>query len=96
MEEGSKSSYARVDGLGKTVQSLPGLKSQSAPQPAQNSNQGEDWWTLQRKQQGQLRAQMREARLQREIEEKNEAQKLANRLHWEKMRQAVQEDPDQS
>lgn len=65
-------------------------------QPAQNPNQGDDWWSLQRKQQGEIRAREREARLQREREERGEDQKLRNRLHWEKMRQAAQEDPGQS
>ena len=68
----------------------------TTPQPAQNPNQGDDWWSLQRKQQGEIRAREREARLQREREERGEDQKLRNRFHWEKMLQAAQEDPGQS
>ena len=72
----------------------PGLWNTS--QPAQNPNQGDDWWSLHRKKQGEIRAREREAMLQREREERGEDQKLRNRLHWEKMRQAAQEDPRQS
>ena len=72
------------------------LKPQSTPQPAQNPNQGDDWWTLQRKQQGEIRAKEREARLQREREERGEDQKTRNRVHWENMRRAAQEDRGQS
>ena len=65
-------------------------------QPEPSPDQGDDWWTLQRKQQGEIRAREREARLQREREERGEDQKLRNRLHWEKMRRATQDDPGQS
>ena len=71
-------------------------KPQSTPKPAQSPNQRDDWWTLQRKQQGRKRAQEREARLQRELDERGEDQKLRNRHHWKKMRRAVQDDTEQS
>jgi len=92
-----------LTGWKKPSQPLPGPKPQptdpklwNTSQPAQNSNQGDDWWTLQRKQQSQIRAREREARLEREIEEKKEAQKIAHWNHWEKMRRASQDDPGQS
>ena len=71
-------------------------KPQSTPQPAPSPDQGDDWWTLQRKQEGLKRAKEREARLQREREERGEDQKLRNRLHWEEMRRAAQDDREQS
>ena len=71
-------------------------KPQSTPQPAPSTDQADDWWTLQRKQEGQKRAKEREARLQREREERGEDQKVRNRLHWEEMRRAAQDGSGQS
>ena len=68
----------------------------NTPQPEESPDQGDDWWTLQRKQQAQERAKEREARLQREREERGEDQKVRNRLHWEEMRRAAQDDRGQS
>ena len=41
-------------------------------------------------------AKEREARLQREREERGEDQKVRNRLHWEEMRRAAQDGSGQS
>ena len=61
-----------------------------------DATEKDDWWTLQRKQEGQKRAKEREARLQREREERGEDQKVRNRLHWEEMRRAAQDNSGQS
>lgn len=84
MEEAAKPSCARVNRL---------KKNRLSRCLSRSPNQGDDWWSLQRKQQGQIRAKEREPRLQREREERGEDQKLRNRLHWEKMRRAAQDDP---
>lgn len=61
-----------LTGWKKPSQPLPGPKPQSTdpslwntPQPAQKPDKADDWWTLQRKQQSEIRAREREARLQR-------------------------------
>ena len=81
MEEPQNPPAQELTGWEKPSQPLPGPKPQSTdlklwntPQPAQNSNQGDDWWTLQRKQKGEIRAHEREARLQHEREERGEDQ----------------------
>ena len=96
-------SAQKMTGWKRPSQPLPEPKPQATdpslwntPQPAQKVDKADDWWTLQRKQQGEIRAREREARLQREREERGEGQKLRNRLHWEKMRRATQDDPGQS
>ena len=67
------------------------LPVQQLPPAPQIDESKDDWWTIERKRQGKIRAANRVAQEQKKLEEIKEANKEANRQHWETMRKAARE-----